>query len=290
LGHALGRWFKIHEDCDLDARDVSRETWIERTRDQPKEIQNAVRQALAIVFPDAATGLYAGQHDRVERADRLVEFRRTIAGNLARFPDDWAQAAKGMLHVDPTGVGHGLLVEAWAPGTIIRRLQAAALHFDFCRENGFPVDIAPASLRARLRSEQSRVQMGTRRIGGVSADLDALPGIAIAIMPERSWKWLRTARDRIKRLSHLQGSRNAARAIDAAELRAAGQQLVDIADAAHAASRHRRDFLKAHTKAGTALTMLLLSEAPIRITSCALLNTRRPSSRSVSRRMQSGIP
>lgn len=57
--------------------------------------------------------------------------------------------------------------------------------------------------------------------------------------------------------------------MNAAELRAAGQQLLATADAAHAAARKRREFVAAHTKARTALTMILLSEAPIRITSCA---------------------
>jgi hypothetical protein len=92
----------------------------------------------------------------------------------------------------PPGLGDGILVQAWAPDTIIRRLQAAALQFDFCRKNGFPVDIAPVSLRAKLRIDQARVERGSRRIGGVSADLDALTGLAIAVMPGRSWRWLKS--------------------------------------------------------------------------------------------------
>lgn len=269
LGAALGRWCKIAEDFGVDVREVSRETWIERTGDQSKEVRNAIRQALAIVFPSAASALYEAQHERVARADKLVNLQQSIAVNLARFPDDWHDAAAPMLHIDPTGLGDGILVQAWAPDTIIRRLQAAALQFDFCRKNGFPVDIAPVSLRAKLRIDQGRVETGDRRVGGVSADIDALTGLAIAVMPERSWKWLKTTRDRIKKLAKHHGSRNAARAVDAAELRAAGQQLLLKADAAHTAARHCRDFVKAHTMARTALTMILLSEAPIRITSCA---------------------
>lgn len=269
LRNALGRWFKISEDLGLDPRDISRETWIQRTSDQSKEVRNAIRQALAIVSPDAAAALHEGQHERVGRADAFARLQGAIAGNLARFPDDWREASTPLLHVDPTGLGHGILVQAWAPDTIIRRLQAAALQFDFCRQNDFPIDIAPVSLRAKLRIDQVRVQMGSRRIGGVSADLDAMTGLAIAVMPGRSWRWLRVTRDRVKKLANHHGSRNAARAVDAAELRAAGQQLLDKADAAHAASRHRRDFVKAHTKARTAVTMILLSEAPIRITGCA---------------------
>jgi integrase len=73
----------------------------------------------------------------------------------------------------------------------------------------------------------------------------------------------------MKKLAKTHSSRNASRAVDAAELRAAGQQLLAKADAAHAVARKRREFVAAHTKARTALTMILLAESPIRITSCA---------------------
>jgi len=134
---------------------------------------------------------------------------------------------------------------------------------------GLPVDISPTSLRAKLRRDQARVEAGDRRLGGVAVDIDALAGLAPAIWPDRNWTWLRTARDRIQILARHHGSRNAARAVDAAELRAAGQQLLDKADRDHRAARNHRDFVKAHTLARTALTMILLAEAPIRVTSCA---------------------
>lgn len=160
-------------------------------------------------------------------------------------------------------------MQAWAPSTIKRRLEATALHFDYCRTQGIAVDIAPSSLRDKLREDQARVESGQRRLGGVSVDIASLTGFATAVRPDRSWGWLKTTRDSLKKLANSHGSRNAARAIDAAELRVAGQQLLDKADTAHKAARNRRELVAAHTKARTALTMILLAEAPIRIMNCA---------------------
>jgi integrase len=258
-------------DLGVDAQDVARETWLERTAGLPREVRNDVRQALAIVFPDLATTLYAGEGNRVERTDPREHLTRMIVRNLARFPEQWRLAATPLLHVDHEGLGDGILVQAWAASTIKRRLETAAAHFDYCRARGFEIDITPLSVRAKLREEQARVNRGERRLGGVSADVEAMLGIAAAVSRDRSWAWLRTTRDRLKKLARHCGSRNAARAVDAAELRAAGQQLMHQADTNHNAARHRRDFVKAHTKARTAILMILLSEAPIRISSCASL-------------------
>jgi integrase len=271
LRHALGRWLKIAADLGVDAQDVSRETWRARTAGLPREVRNDVRQALAVVFPDLATTLYAGEGNRVERTDQRDHLNRMIVRNLARFPEQWRFAATPLLHVDPEGLGDGILVQAWAASTIKRRLETAAAHFDYCRARGFDIDITPMSVRAKLREDQARVNRGERRLGGVAVDMEAMLGLAAAVSRDRSWAWLRTTRDRLKKLASHCGSRNAARAVDAAELRAAGQQLLHQADADHAAACNRRDFVKAHTRARTALVMILLSEAPIRISSCASL-------------------
>ncbi|SEJ30183.1 Phage integrase family protein [Pseudooceanicola nitratireducens] len=274
LGSALGRWLKIADDLGVDARAVSRQTWLERTQHMTRALRNEVRQALAIAFPDAAASLYADDYHGTLRQDPRVQLRAMIARNLARFPDDWRDAAMPLLHVDEAGLGDGILVQAWAPSTIKRRLEGAALHFDYCRTRQLAVDITPKSLRAKLREDQARVESGERRLGGVAIDVAGLAGFAAAVRPERSWAWLMTARNRLKKLANYHGSRNASRAIDAAELRAAGQQLLDKADALHAAARNRRALVAAHTKARTALMMILLAEAPIRITSCAEVELR----------------
>ena len=269
LRHALGRWLKTSVDLGVDARDVSRESWLERTAGLRREVRNDVRRSLAIVFPHVAATLYEGEGYRAEAISDRVQLDRMILRNLARFPEQWRLAATPLLRVDPVGLGDGILVQAWAASTIKRRLETAAAHFDYCRGSGFDVDITPISVRAKLREDQARVNRGERRLGGVAADMEALLGLAAAVSRDRSWAWLRTTRDRLKKLASHCGSRNAARAVDAAELRAAGQQLLNQADIDHAAARHRRDFVKAHTKARTALLMILLSEAPIRISSCA---------------------
>ena len=269
LGLALGRWLKVSTELNVDACDVSRNAWLERTDGMPHDIRNQVRQALAIVFPQATASLYAGDAACAERVDARAQLRAAIVRKLARFPDDWRQSAAPLLHMDEAGFDDGILVQAWAPSTIERLLQVAARHFDYCRARGFAIDITPSSVRSMLREAQSRVESGERRVGGVAIELDALTGLASAVRPDRSWAWLKTSRDRLKKLSQHRGSRNASRAVDAAELRAAGLQLLDKADADHAAARNKRYLIKAHTRARTALTMILLAEAPVRITSCA---------------------
>lgn len=271
LGYALGRWLKICVDLGVSPRDVTQETWKERTQGLPRNLQNDVRQALAVAFPKAAISLYASQQERRTRADPRAQLGFAIARNLARFPEDWRLAAAPLLHICDDGLGDGILVQAWAPSTIKRCIEAAAQHFDYCRARGFAVDITPDTIRAKIREDQKSVAENARRIGGVAIHIRALTGLATAVRPERRWAWLKTANERMKKLSGRHGSRSAGRAVDAAELRAAGQQLLAKADAAYAAARHRRDFVKAHTRARTALTMIMLAEAPIRITNCAKL-------------------
>ncbi len=274
LAGAFGRWLKSAEGGGFDPRDASRETWLAQTAGLPRSLRNEVRQALVIIFPAVATLLYEPDAPALARPDARLRLTRQIASNLARFPEDWRAAAQPLLHVDPDAVVDGILVQAWAPATIVRRIQAAALYFDFCRARGLEVDIKPGTVRAQLRADQARVESGDRRIGGTSAHLDSLTCLAIAVRPDRSWSWLRITRDAIKKVAKHHGSRNAARAVDAAELRAAGQQLLDKADARHAMARNRRDFVRAHTLARTALTMILLAEAPVRIGSCARIELR----------------
>lgn len=271
LRPGLGRWLSVSSSMGLDARDVSRATWLERTSGMRPARRNAVRQALAIAFPAAASGLYAGDHERATRKDPRADLAVSIRRALARFPPPWRDVAEPLLHVDPAAVGDGILIQAWAPSTIIRRLESAARHFDYCRVQGVDVGIIPDTIRSRLRQEQARVERGERRIAGLLIEIEGLAGLAPVLFPETNWTWLRTTRDRLKKLAKGHGSHNAARAVDAAELRVAGQQLLQKADAAHAAARNRREFVKAHTTARTALTMILLSEAPIRISSCAQL-------------------
>lgn len=274
LRPALGRWFRISRDLGLDASEITLSSWRTRTDEIPKEMRNCVRQALAVAFPSAASALYADAAEPSERPDERAQLGAMIQRNLARFPDEWRLALEPLLHLDLDGLGDGILVQAWAPSTIKRRLEAAAAHFDFCRARGITVDISPPDIRARLREEQVRVRTGSRRMGGVAADIEAIAGLAAAARRDRSWGWLGTTRDGLSKLARHHGSRNAARAVDAAELRAAGQQLLDHADIAHAAARNRRAYVKAHTLARTALTLILLSEAPIRISTCASLELR----------------
>jgi len=86
LGHALGRWFAISADLGSDPRDVSRDTWLERTAELPHEVRNAVRQALSVAFPEAASSLYAGEGERAERIDPAHPARRRGRAQSIEIP------------------------------------------------------------------------------------------------------------------------------------------------------------------------------------------------------------
>jgi hypothetical protein len=174
LGQGLGRWFRIATDLGADPAEVTRAAWEDRTRDMRPEMRNAVRQALSVAYPKTAASLYASEAKRTDRPDVRQQLRHTIRRTQSRFPEAWRQAAAPLLHVDPDGVGDGILVQAWAPSTIERRLEAGAAFFEFCAGANLPADITSVGVRAKLRRDQALVAAGKRRIGAVSVDLVAL--------------------------------------------------------------------------------------------------------------------
>ena len=269
LTGAMGRWIKSARDERVPPGLVTMDLWRARTRTLKQTGRDAVRQAVVAAFPEARSELFRGGGVKKPVPSARGKLAALIARNLARWPADWRAVAGTRLTIDPEGFDDGLLIQAWTPATIKGRLEYMSAHFDFCRENGLAPDVTPATVRANLRHRQQRCAAGEMRIGGTAVYLSQIGGLACALRPELDWKWLLLARERFKKLAKAHPSRNDGRVVEIVELRAEALAEMRRADRALAKAKTQRQRIAAHTRARTALAMLLLSEAPIRVGSLA---------------------
>ena len=275
LTRGMGRWVRAARDERLSPDLVTVALWRSRTAGLEQTGRDAVRQAVVAVFPAARRELFAEAVSKGPPRSRDEKLAALIERNLARWPIDWRDRARPKLSIDPEGMDNGLLVQAWSPETIKGRIEYMSAHFDFCRAGSFPVDVTPATVRANLRSRQQRCAAGELRIGGTSVYLSQICGLACALWPERNWTWLKAVRDKMKKLACAHPSRNDGRVVDVVELRKEALAAFERAGRAQERARTQRQCIAAHSRARTALGMLILAEAPIRVDSLAGLEIGR---------------
>jgi Phage integrase family len=268
LERGFGRWLKAAQEEGVPPDLVGADLWRRRTTELDKRSRGDVREALATVYPEKRVELYAPPSRRPVRSER-EKLAALIDRHLKRWPDDWRIPAEPLLRVDPEGADDGILVQAWSPATIEGRVNCMSAHFAYCRKNGRPVDITPATVREHVRHRQARWEAGDLRIGGTAIYLMQLAGLASAVRPDRSWKWLRIARDRMRKIAENYPSRNSGRVVEVVELRLAAQELMRDARRSHRRARTHRERIGAHTQARTGLGIFLLCETPVRIGSLA---------------------
>jgi hypothetical protein len=269
LERAFGRWLKSADEEGLPPDQVSVDLWRRRVSALDRQGRSAVRQVLAAVFPEKRAELYAPPRRNMRNArEKLAAL---VARNLQRWPADWRDAAEPLFKIHPEGAEDGILVQAWSLETIQGRVEYVSAHFSFCRVKNLPLDISPETVRANLRDRQARCKAGELRVGGTAIYLGRLSDLAGAVRPERSWDWLRAARDRMKKIAQSYPSRNEGRVVDVVELRLAALKLMKAARWLHRRARTQKQRVSAHTLARTALGMLLLSETPIRVGSLAAI-------------------
>ena len=266
---AFGRWLKNAHTEGLPPDLVTMELWRTRTAALAPHRANAVRQAVAMVYPDKEAALYAPDAERKPVRSEREKLTALIERSLPLWPEAWRIAAAPLLRMDPDGVEDGILVQAWAASTIKRHVETASGHFAFCRANDLPEDINPSTVRANMRARQARCAAGDLRIGGTAIYLGSLRDFACAVRPDRSWGWLRKASERFGKIAAHHPSRNAGRVVEIIELRQAAIRLMSEARRMRSMARIQRQRVAAHTVARTALGMLLLSEAPVRVKSLA---------------------
>ncbi len=275
LTQGMGRWVKAARDERLSPDLVTVALWRSRTAGLKQTGRDAVRQTVVAVFPAARRELFAEAVRKDPARSRDEKLAALIERNLARWPIDWRDRARPKLSIDPEGIDNGFLVQAWSPETIKGRIEYMSTHFEFCRAGSFPVDVTPATVRANLRSRQQRCAAGELRIGGTSVYLSQICGLACALWPERNWTWLKAVRDKMKKLACAHPSRNDGRVVDVVELRKEALAALERAGRAQERARTQRHCIAAHSRARTALGMLILAEAPIRVDSLAGLEIGR---------------
>lgn len=269
LGAGLGYWVRHAPD----PMDISAETFSDVVQGVPdrhhRARESAMRRVLSLLFPDKAAALQGGRRKRrAPNRDAREELAACIAFHLPRLPPDWQCRAAPLLVIDPDRLSDGLLVKAWRPATIEKRLEVAAHFFDGCRAVGRPPVLNAAGLRAHLQDMQRRRLSAST----VSIELTALLGLARALHRDRDWRWLSKTHARFKKIAKASPSRNASRALPVDELRLFGLRMFEEAERLFDQARTGRAFLLAHTLARTALTIVLLAEAPMRIGSLAMIH------------------
>ena len=261
LGHALGRWVLLAPD----PLKVTRQTCeaviapIQRAR---RDVAASMQQVLGLVFPEAAPMLYSMREPRRRNPrDPRAEFAEHLKRHLGRCPQEWQDRAAPMLIVDPDGLEDGLLVQAWAASTLKRCVEAAGRYFDCCRGSSLPCVLQSAGVKARLR----KMQESGSRPAAATIEIASLLAFSSALFPEKDHGWLERTHRSLKKIAAASPSRNAGRALPADDLRQFGLEIFELADRKFDEARLRRDFEEAHMLARTALALVLLTEAPMRV-------------------------
>lgn len=261
LGHALGRWVLLAPN-PLEVTRQRCEDVIAPVQREKSDLAASMRQVLGLVFPEAAPMLYSLRKPRRRKPrDPRVDLAEHLKRHLARCPQDWQERAAPMMIVDPDGLGDGLLVEAWAESTLKRSVEAAGRYFDCCRLSDLPCVLRSDGVKARLRE----MQTDGCRPTAACMEIASLLALSRALYPEIDYDWLEKTKRKLKKISAASPSRNAGRALPADDLRRFGLETFVLAERKFVEARLRRDFEEAHMLARTALALVLLTEAPMRV-------------------------
>ncbi len=269
LAQGLGRWLLAAERDGLPPEMVTRALVNQRTKDLTAAMAAAQRQALQAVFTHANV---FEREEKVARESKRHALAREIARNRHRFPEAWQGALGTKLHFCPQGLEDGLLVEAWAVDTLQSVLQTAWAFFDFCRDQGVPVDVTPQSIRLRLDARQQAFRKGEISIATVRGEISHLKSLGSALFAQRDWTWLGPVLKKLKKQAALQPTRSDARIVDIAEVRQAANTCCTQALLHHTAAQGYKAKSSANKLARSGLALNLLVHSPIRRESLATLD------------------
>ena len=269
LRQMLGRWLLAAETDDLPPDLVTPMLIERRTMELDSANKAAMKQVLFGVFGQEA--LFARTAPRPRDSDRAA-LARLMARNMHRLPEIWCTRATPMLHLSDDGLSDGAIIEARALSGVKSTLEYAWAYFDFCCAEGLPADLVPVSFRARVAARQDQHVAGRFSIYTMVVEATRLLTLGRDLFPERDWRWLVRFIDRMKARAKHHPTRANQRFLSIGELRVAAQQASAVARRAHHRGGDYRAKLRAHTLARTALTIQLLTNSPIRVSSLAGLD------------------
>lgn len=177
-----------------------------------------------------------------------------------------------LLHIGNDGLDDGRPIQAWSIAGVETKLETLWAFTDFCRRSGAEEDVTPATVQARLAERQSRFRRGELAPASALREMQALRDLGRATFPNRDWAWLTPAIRALKKIASLQPTRNNSRLVELTELRALGQQCMDVALRAHHEASSHKARARALRLARNGLAISLLVNSPIRVGSLAALD------------------
>jgi integrase len=272
LRQMMGRWLLEADKDRVPPNFITLHLIERRTSDLNPESRSIMKQALFEVFDYQTAFVPIAVKAQTNERQKLA---RVIQRNLPRFPDEWRTRIAPMLHLSSDELSDGAITDVRAPSAIISIIHLAAQFFDFCRTHKLPIDLVPSSFRKWVAHRHKMFIKGAFSFHTMVTEAGRLLTIGRDVYPERDWNWLKDFHAKMKKQSCHHPSRANQRFVALAELRIAAIQGMEVAKAAHENSTGYRARLQAHTLARTMLSILMLINSPLRVSSLGCLDLKK---------------
>jgi integrase len=269
LRQMMGRWLLDAEQDGVPPNLVTPSLITRRSEGLIPAHRSKMKQALFEVFEVPCTFVSPDKQIQSSEKEKLSGL---VQRHLQRFPTDWHDRAVPMLYVCPEGLADGAIIDARAFSSIKSTMELAGQYFDFCRANDLPVDLDRIPFRAWVAHRRKRFAIGDFSIYTMVIEAGRLLTLGRDVYPERDWEWLSKFLAKMKSLAKYHPTRANGRHVNIEELHIAALQGMEAALEAHEFSSGYRGKLQAHTLARTMLSILMLINSPIRISSLAALD------------------
>lgn len=264
LRQLLGRWLLEAKKDGLPPTLVTPHLIERRTEGFCSRRRSVMKQVIFEVF-DMPTAFIPADRKR-QRSER-EQLSGVIVRNIHRFPEAWRCRALPKLHICPDGLADGEIVDLRSPSSIVSMIHVGAHYFDFCRTHGLKVDLVPDSFRDWVQHRREMFVAGNFSIYSMANEASRLLALGRDLYPERDWNWLMKFYREIKKSTRGHPTRANQRSVALEELRIAALQGIEAARKSHLEASGYRAKLQAHTLARTLLSVLMLINSPIRISS-----------------------
>ena len=272
LRQMMGRWLLKAEQDGMPPELVTPHLMARRSEGLNPASRSVMKQSLFEVFGVPMTFVPVEKQTQLNDRERLGG---TIKRNLHRFPEDWRHRVAPMLHICPDRLADGAVVDLRAPSSIESMVLLGAQYFDFCLSEDLPADLARVPFRAWVAHRRELFVTGDFSIHTMVLEAGRLLALGRDVFPERDWSWLESFRDKMKKSARHHPTRANQRFVAIEELRIAAQQGMEVARKSHEKAAGYRAKLQAHTLARTMLSILILINSPIRISSLTGLDLER---------------
>ena len=269
LRQMMGCWLLEAEKDGLPPDFVTPHLIARRSEGLNPAARSVMKQALFEVFGVATTFVPTARKSELNPRERLS---KTIDRHLPRFPDDWRSRAAPMLYLCPDRLADGAITEVRAAASITSIVMLGGQYFDFCRAEGLPVDLNRTSFRSWVKHRRELFADGKFSIHTIVVEAGRLLTLGRDIYPDRDWRWLAKFRDKMKKTARHHPTRANQRFVAPEELRIAVRQGMEVARKSHEKATGYKAKLRAHTLARTMLSIMMLINSPVRISSLTALD------------------